>query len=160
MLSCLGSGEGGGGRTLEARERCIEGEVSGRAAAELGPPRRPPRLPPRCIAPVPGLVPPRSVPWLVDPRSVPWLVPPRSVPWLVLPWLVLTRGGVLRCEAEAEVEAAAEAACRSPASQIISPASQIMRGLFERLPFSRLAVGVRVRVRVTSLQQACAAPNP
>jgi len=65
-------------------------------------------------------------------------------------------------EVEAEVEAAAEAACRSPASQIISPASQIMRGLFERLPFSRLAVGVRnrVRVRVTSLQQARAAPNP
>ena len=63
-------------------------------------------------------------------------------------------------EEAAEVEAAAEATCRSPASQIVSPASQIMRGLFERLPFSRLAVRGRDRVRVNSLQQACAAPNP
>jgi hypothetical protein len=46
-------------------------------------------------------------------------------------------------EAEAaafrEVEAEAEA-CRSPAGQIVSSASQIMRGLFERLPLSRPAL--------------------
>ena len=117
---------------MEPRERCIEGEVSGRAAAELGPPRRTPRLPPRCIVPVPGLVPPRSVPglvpprsvpWLVDPRSVPWLVDPRSVPWLVLPWLVLTRGGVLRCEAEAEVAEAAAAAAKAGGGGRAKPVS-------------------------------------
>ena len=44
-------------------------------------------------------------------------------------------------EEAAEVEAEAEAeACRSPAGQIVSSASQIMRGLFERLPLSRPAL--------------------
>ena len=45
-------------------------------------------------------------------------MPPRSVPWLVLLWLVLTRGGVLRCEAEAEAAAeAAEAVAAAEAAE-------------------------------------------
>ena len=48
---------------------------------------------------------------------------------------------VREAEEAAEVEAEAEAeAGRSPAGQIVSSASQIMRGLFERLPLSRPAL--------------------